>query len=112
MRGIASYVMAAVLVALLLGFVIPAGWLGLPVRAWPMVERGATMQHVDRAHKADRLVVPVTVVGKTSVAPISAKEQQPAKPAKSPAKILDGCDPVFSPLSASAHANLPGRCAA
>jgi hypothetical protein len=36
------------------------------------------------------------------------KQKTPVKPAK----ILDGCDPVFSPLSTSAQANLPGRCAA
>lgn len=105
MRAIASYVLAAVLVVSGVELVVPADWIGLPVRARPVIEGGSTLQHVDRTHKSDRLSVPVSVIGKS---PSTARDEAPLKPAE----ILDGCDPVFSPLSTSAQANLPGRCAA
>jgi hypothetical protein len=109
MRGLASYLLVGVWVVLALAFVAPASWLGMPVGARTMVESGTGLQSVDRTNKSDRLKVPLTVVGKTSAGPMTVgKQKTPVKPAK----ILDGCDPVFSPLSTSAQANLPGRCAA
>jgi hypothetical protein len=115
MRGLTSYLVAGILVVLAVAFAAPAAWLGLPVGARPVVDQGAAVQSVNRTGKADRLIVPMTVIGKTPAvgkkpavpATIVGKEQMPVKPVK----ILDGCDPVFSPLSTSAQANLPGRCA-
>lgn len=108
MRGIISYLVGGIFVVLALAMIAPAAWLGLPVRAWPVAERGSAVQSVDRSHKSDRLNLPVTVVGKKPSTTISKQETEtPIKPVK----ILDGCDPVFSPLSSSAQANLPGRCA-
>lgn len=92
---------------LALGMIAPAAWLGLPVGARPVVERGTTIQSVDRSHKSDRLVVPVTVIGKSPTPATENNQQRPA----TPVRILEGCDPVFSPLSSGARANLPGRCA-
>lgn len=109
MRGITTYLVAGILAVLAMAFVMPAAWLGLPVGAWPMVEPGTALQSVDRTHKSDRLVVPVTVAGKKPKKPVTTVKEQ--APAAAPVKILDGCDPVFSPLSTSAQANLPGRCA-
>lgn len=60
------------------------------------------IQSVDRTNKGDRLIVPVTSIGK----------QTPRKPAIEIPKMLVGCDPVFSPLAVQARANFPGRCAA
>lgn len=105
MRGIVTYLVGGIVALLTLGMIAPAAWLGLPVGAWPVAEPGTTLQSVDRSHKSDRLVVPVTVVGKNPSRTIS--NQPPA----TPVKILEGCDPVFSPLSSGARANLPGRCA-
>lgn len=104
MRSVVSYSLASVLVVLTAGFIAPASWLGLPVGARPMVETGMKVQTVDRTNKTDRLEIPLTVIDKkpTTV----GKERSPT----APVKILDGCDPVFSPLSSSAQANLPGRC--
>lgn len=76
-------------------FVPPAG-IGLAVNAWSVVPPGDTMQYVDRTNKGDRLNMSVTTIDKQR---------------RAPAKILVGCDPAFSPLSASASANFPGRCA-
>jgi hypothetical protein len=108
MRGFTSYLLAGVAVLVVLAFAAPAAWIGLPVGARPVAEPGTTLQSVNRTKKTDRLSVPVTVVGKKPAAPTTVgKDQTPA----TPVKILDGCDPVFSPLSTSAQANLPGRCA-
>ena len=50
------------------------------------------------AYPPDRLRLPATI----------GKQQVPQKPPI----VLVGCDPVFSPLSASAYANFSGRCVA
>jgi len=103
MRSVLTYSIASVLVVLVAGFVAPASWLGLPVGARTVTDIG-TVQTVDRSKKSDRLRVPTTLIDKSSGTSVS-KERPVA-----PVKILDGCDPVFSPLSSSAQANLPGRC--
>ena len=93
MRGFLSYVVASILVVLALDFIaLPVG-LGLAVAAGPAVDQ---TQIVVRSHKRDRLSVPAA----------GAKT-----PSKSPIMLV-GCDPVFSPLSASAQANFAGRCVA
>ena len=98
MRGFASYVVVGIMVVLALDLIAPPVGLGLSVGAWPVVEPGLTVQSVDRSKKSDRLPVP-TAVGKRQV------------PRKLPVMLV-GCDPVFSPLSASAQANFAGRCVA
>ena len=98
MRGFASYLVAGILVVLAMDFIAPPVGLGVAVGAWPAVESGATLQSVDRTLKSDRLSVSTTV----------DKQQVPRKPSA----VLVGCDPVFSPLSASARANFSGRCVA
>ena len=98
MRGFASYLLAGILVALALDFIAPPIGLGLQVGAWPTVEQGSLVQSVNRSHKGDRLNMP-TAVDKSHA------------PRKSPT-VLVGCDPVFSPLSASARANISRHCVA
>ena len=65
MRGLASYLLAGILVVLVLDFVAPPAGLGLAVGATPPVGYAAPTQIVDRTHKGDRLVLP-TEVGKTA----------------------------------------------
>ena len=98
MRGFASYLVAGILVVLALDLIAPPVGLGLSVGAWPVAERGSSPQSVDRTRKGDRLSVPATV----------GKHETKRKPPT----LLIGCDPVFSPLSASAQANFSGRCVA
>jgi hypothetical protein len=98
MRGIATYLMAGTLVLLAMDFVAPPVGLGFAVRATPVAERSATTQFVDRTHKGDRLSLPASV----------GKQQTP----EPPSPIMIGCDPPFSRLSASARANVSGRCVA
>lgn len=99
MRAFASYLMAGILVALALHLFAPPFGLGLAVHAWSAVPPGATLQYVDRTHKGDRRNVSVTTVDKRQMR-------------RTPSKMMDGCDPAFSPLSVEASANFAGRCAA
>ena len=98
MRGIATYLMAGTLVVMAMDFVAPPVGLGLAVRATPVAGPSATTQIVDRTQKGDRLILPTSV-----------GEQQTPEP---PSPIMIGCDPPFSRLSASARANVSGRCVA
>jgi hypothetical protein len=98
MRGGVSYVTAGVVVVLSMDLIMPPAGLGLVVGARLAVDRSSALQSVDRKHKGDRMPA-LTIVSKQQLPP------------KSPA-VLIGCEPVFSPLSASKHANFPGRCVA
>ena len=103
MRGFASYLLAGILVVLAMDMVAPPVGLGLSVSAWPAAEPtvqtvAPAVQFVDRTGKSDRLRTSTTV----------GKQQEPVTP---PA-VLIGCDPAFSPLSASAQSNFSGRCVA
>jgi hypothetical protein len=100
MRGLASYLLAGILVMMVLDFVAPPVGLGLAVGAPPVTERfaPAQSQFVDRTNKGDRLIVPA----------YGGKPQAPEEPPL----VLIGCDPAFSPLSASASANNVRRCVA
>lgn len=101
MRGIVTYLMAGILVVLALDFVAPPVGL-IAVDAKPVAMRDAITQFVDRTHKGDRLNQSTDV----------GKQQAPRETPSAPPKIMIGCDPTFSPLSASARANVSGRCIA
>jgi hypothetical protein len=77
--------------------VAPASF-GWAVIAWPAVAESAPSQVVNRDHKSDRLQVPLANDRRTL---------PPAGPV-----MLIGCEPAFSTLSNSAHANFAGRCLA
>ena len=101
MRGFASYLLAGILVVLAMDFIAPPVGLGLSVETWPTVEPGSLLQSVNRSNKGDRLNVPVAV----------DKSDKSQAPRQSPT-VLVGCDPLFSPLSASARANISRHCVA
>jgi hypothetical protein len=97
MRGLASYLLAGILVMLVLDFIAPPAGLGLAIGAQPTADRVMVPnQVVDRTHKGDRLPLPTDI----------GKQQTPHAP------LLIGCEPAFSPLSTSARATVPGRCVA
>ena len=89
---------SGVVLGLGIGLAAPDLDFGLSVGARPAVPAGSTVQWVDRTHKGDRLDMAVTRVGK-----------QPTPPQQTN-KLMDGCEPAASPLSASAQ--VAGRCAA
>jgi hypothetical protein len=97
MRGFISYVIAGLLVVLALDMVAPLAGFGFsPVGASPVVFNGdGSLQSVDRTNKGDRIAV--TTVSKR-------------KPEVPVPKMLAGCDPAFSPLATSAHANFARSC--
>ncbi len=101
MRGFAGYLLIGGLGVTAMGLVTLAG-LGFAVGARPIMAPGQVIQYVDRTHKSDRLDVRTTIG--------TRPQRQPAE--KRPEKMPIGCDPVFSTLAASAHANYSGRCMA
>lgn len=79
----------------------------------------APLIQVNRAGKADRLVHPqTTAVRKQPISrepisrePISMRTPKaPEKPAAKPEKIMDGCEPYFSPVVVPSMAHLAARC--
>lgn len=96
MSRLISYLLAGCLVVLAMDFVAPPAGIGLSLAAWPAFNQDQT-QVVNRAGKGDRLPVAV-----------ATKQQPPMQPSH----LLEGCEPVFSPLSAAAMLNYPGRCVA
>ena len=98
MRGLASYLLAGILVVLAMDFFAPPAGLGFVVGATPLAEPSATTQFVDRTHKGDRLSLPTPV----------GEQQTPAPPLP----VMIGCDPPFSRLLALARTNVSGRCVA
>ncbi|HVZ53150.1 MAG TPA: hypothetical protein VG986_14370 [Pseudolabrys sp.] len=98
MRRFVSYLLAALLAIAVAELVAPLSIPGISVSARSVVPTGGALQYVDRRHKGNRLDRAVTVVNKRPLA-------------KRPDKIMDGCDPAFSPLSVYASgSNFAGRC--
>lgn len=95
MSGFATCILAGIVTVLALDLIAPPVGLGLAVASLPAIENQSTAQTVVRSNKSDRLPV------------MTNKNNSQKSP-----RLLVGCDPVFSPLSASAHANYPARCAA
>jgi hypothetical protein len=99
MPSLITYLAAGAFVVLAMDAVAPPVGIGLPALAWPSVRGDAqTQQTVNRAGKGDRLPLP-----------LARKSLRPAPPSP---RILVGCEPVFSPLSAAARSNHSGRCVA
>ena len=94
MRVFAGYLLIGVLAVAAMGLVTIAG-LGFAVGARPVAEHGTIVQHVDRTHKSDRLDI--------------SAEHSPSIPTQKPG-LPEGCEPVFSPLTATKQANITGRC--
>lgn len=92
MRGVFT-LFAGMAAGLVVGLVAPQADWGFSAGARPLVPTGL-MQSVDRSHKGDRSDMPAVQVGKQPV-PDS--------------KLMNGCEPAASPLSASGQ--VPGRCA-
>jgi hypothetical protein len=70
----------------------------------------ATPQHqVNRAGKSDRLVVPTSTVAKRKV-PVRTIRERPPEPEAAKRKLMDGCEPLFSPAAVPSAAHLTGRC--
>ena len=69
----------------------------------------APVHQVNRALKSDRLVEPVSVVTKRKV-PIQVIRDLPPEPETAKRRLMDGCEPLFSPVTVPSAAHLTGRC--
>ena len=64
---------------------------------------------VNRSAKGDRLVEPRTIAVKKSPTETARETVKNPEPGDKP-RIMDGCDPMFSPVTTPSMAHLPGRC--
>ncbi len=103
MRSIASYILAALVIGLMLDIMAPA--LGSATSRWPSVEASTvrSQQTVNRDGKADRLSGASTLEKTVREIPHPTPVVRP---------VPEGCDPAFSPLSVSARLNFAARCVA
>lgn len=101
MRGFMSYLVAGFFVVLAMDLIAPPIGLGMSLVAWPAAKADPSVQLVNRTHKGDRLQV--------REVPTASEHQK--VPSVVPA-TLDGCETVFSSLSANAKLNFAGRCIA
>jgi hypothetical protein len=111
MASKSSYLISGLAVVAVMIVALPAAkGIGASTRESPLVQ-------VNRAAKGNRLVQPMTIaVRKPPVTlprePISMREptNPQTTPQAKPEKIMDGCEPSFSPVVVPAMAHLPGRC--
>src|SRR4051812_41717366 len=64
---------------------------------------------VNRTAKGDRLADPQTIAVKKPPSE-TAREMIPATEPAAKQRILDGCDPMFSPVTVPGMAHVAGRC--
>jgi hypothetical protein len=70
-----------------------------------------SQQVVNRTNKGDRLAVTMTVMPKSNQSNSSSNQPTASDTTSAqPRKLLDGCDPLVSPLAGAATAGLTGRC--
>ena len=89
------------IVAVMIGALPAAQGIGASTKEFPNVS-------VNRSAKGDRLAEPHTIAVKKPV-------ETPRLPVKNPEQtdkrqIMDGCDPLFSPVTVPSMAHLAGRC--
>ena len=64
---------------------------------------------VNRSAKGDRLVEPRTIAVKKAPTETARETVKNPEPSGKP-RIMDGCDPMFSPVTVPALAHVAGRC--
>jgi hypothetical protein len=64
---------------------------------------------VNRSAKGDRLVEPRTIAVKKAPSETAREIIKNPEPSAKP-RIMDGCDPMFSPVTMPSMAHLAGRC--
>ena len=91
-----------VFTAMMIGALPAAQGIGAASKQFPNFQ-------VNRSAKGDRLVAPQGIALRQTPAE-SAREtvKTPEQPGKR--RIMDGCDPMFSPVTVPAMAHVPGRC--
>ena len=109
MTAKSSYLVSGLAAVAVMIIALPAAkGVGTPRKEPPLVQ-------VNRVVKGDRLSPTITIAVRKPAAtrrePISMREPiRPTKPTDKPEKILDGCEPSFSPVVVPSMAHLAARC--
>jgi len=103
MAKMSSYVIGGLAVAAVMIGALPAAQgIDAATKQRPIVQ-------VNRAAKGDRLGAPQTIAVKHVPAGTAREIIPNTDPANRP-RIMDGCDPMFSPVTVPAMAHIAGRC--
>lgn len=103
MAKMSSYAIGGLaVVALMIGALPAAQGIDAATKQRPVVQ-------VNRAAKGDRIGAPETVAVKRVPAGTARETVPNTDPANRP-RIMDGCDPMFSPVTVPAMAHIAGRC--
>jgi hypothetical protein len=103
MAKMSSYAIGGLaVVALMIGALPAAQGIDAAVKQRPTVQ-------VNRAAKSDRIGTPETIAVKR-VPSGTARETIPNLDPASRPRIMDGCDPMFSPVTVPGMAHIAGRC--
>jgi hypothetical protein len=111
MRGLAAYLLAGILTVVAMDLISPPVGLGFALGALPRAITNVSTRHADqvstqrvnRAQKGDRLNAANTKIGRRDVPPARVSP---------PPRLLNGCEPAFSPLSTSHGSNFARGCVA
>jgi hypothetical protein len=113
MCALLRYSAGGLAVLLTTAYVAASAEMGISAFRPTVIEPAAAAKTiVNRTNKGDRAVtIRDARAPATQPAPATTVQNKPATAVKEP-KILEGCDPAFSPLSASANKNFANRCMA
>ena len=80
----------------------------LPIAESVGASTGVSVNQVNRALKTDRLMVERPLI--RSKSPVRTIPADPKPDRSGQRELLDGCEPMVSPVAVPALAHLPGRC--
>ena len=103
MARIRAILIGGLAVAAVMIVALPAAQgIGAATKERPVVQ-------VNRGAKGDRLVAPADHRGEESASRDRARNRPRTEPAGK-RRIMDGCDPMFSPVTVPSMAHIAGRC--
>jgi hypothetical protein len=103
MAKLSSYAIGGLAVAAVMIGALPAAQgIDAATKQRPIVQ-------VNRTAKGDRIGTPETIAMKRAPAG-TARETLPTTDPASRPRIMDGCDPMFSPVTVPSMAHISGRC--
>jgi hypothetical protein len=83
----------------------------LPIAESVGASTGVSVNQVNRALKTDRLMVERPLIkSNQSKSPVQTVPADPKPDRSGQRELLDGCEPMVSPVAVPALAHLPGRC--
>jgi hypothetical protein len=98
-----SYLIGALAVAAVMVGALPAA------QGIGAATKEASILQVNRSAKGDRMVEPRTIAVKKAPTETARESLKNSEKGEKP-KLMDGCDPMFSPVTVPSMAHLAGRC--